>query len=197
MSGVWILLQSKASTLLWQTLLQLQHPALLCLIFLFLCIKPSKGNTAFNSKRQQWLKKKYFASSRLNNVFRDEYHTLCFIWSLLSHVVIKLRHFSFPREWESFSLMPQHTLARLPLLYHIGLSQPPPHLSQSNQHLYKHHQPQASALRKDTSVSPLLHLPCSYGVTEGVKEFTSPSGVCLINTTSVINRKFTTGAVVL
>lgn len=93
-------------------------------------------------------------------MFRDEYHTLCFIWSLLSHVVIKLRHFSFPRERESLSLTPQHTPARLPLLYHIVLSQPPPHLSKSNQHLYKHNQPQALCIEKrHCSMSPLLHPP--------------------------------------
>lgn len=79
----------------------------------------------------------------------EEYHTLCFIRSLLSHVVIKLHRFYFPWERESFSFIPQHALVRLPLLYHIALSQPPPHLSQSNQHLYKHHRPQVSEHRKN------------------------------------------------
>lgn len=140
-------------------------------IFLLLCNKLARRNTAFSSRRQQRLKKVYiYFASRLNNVFRDEYHTLCFIWSFLSRVVIKLQHISFPREGESFSLMPQYTLARLPLLYHIALSQPPPHLSQSNQHLYKHHQPRASALgKRHCSTSPLLRLPCSYSIVQGGK----------------------------
>lgn len=64
----------------------------------------------FITRRQQWFKKtKDFASSRLSNVYGDEeYHTPCFIWSLLSLVVIKLFRFYFPWERE-FRL---HTAAR-------------------------------------------------------------------------------------
>lgn len=85
-------------------------------------------------------------------------------------------------------------MARLPLLYHVVLSQPLPHLSQSNQHLYKHHQPLASGLRKDTAMSHLPQLPCIRSVSDG-EEFTSQLGVFCTNTTSVIKCTLMSGAV--
>lgn len=127
----------------------------------------------------------------------EEYHTLCFICSLLSHVVIKLCRFYFPWERESFDFIPQHALVRLPLLYHIALSQPPPHLSQSNQHLYKHHRPQVSERSKDAvqclNSSISLHRQHHWrggGICSKIRCFR-------INTASVINFTFPSGAVAL